>query len=274
MIRANQADAGVDQRCLTAPSRHRTGWRCRSPRSRVRLEIHIRGCSTGRTGKPPEAELAALDTASLVRQNRGRSDESTGSIVAALAFARSAAAQCPDGTPPPCEVTTGSTATSGRCWLLRQFVAGHQYHLSRRWADRGHHHPPRAARQAQVASRFAVQRYRARTTYEPAALGHELSGTSREWDCSACGPTICLVTVELLRASSGLQVWADQFDRSDADVLAIEQDIARAVSTAGARLSAPAERAFRRRGSDASCGRLRSFPPWQLLPWPSARSVR
>jgi tetratricopeptide (TPR) repeat protein len=51
------------------------------------------------------------------------------------------------------------------------------------------------------------------------------------------------VSVELLRAATGVQAWASQFDRGDEDLLAIQEDIARNVATAiGGRLL-PQERA-------------------------------
>ena len=50
------------------------------------------------------------------------------------------------------------------------------------------------------------------------------------------------VSVELLRARTGVQVWTEQFDRSDADLLSIEADIATAVASAIAGHLLPRER--------------------------------
>jgi TolB-like protein/Tfp pilus assembly protein PilF len=93
-----------------------------------------------------------------------------------------------------------------------------------------------------VTSNTTMRRYRA-SSLEPPALGRVLrvaqlvSGSVRR-----AGNRI-RVNVELLRARDGVQLWADAYDRTDADLLAIEEDIARRVATAiGGRLL-PAEQA-------------------------------
>ncbi len=50
------------------------------------------------------------------------------------------------------------------------------------------------------------------------------------------------VTVELLRAATGDQVWSNQYDRSEQDLLAIQEAVANAVATAVAGRLLPAER--------------------------------
>ncbi|MGH7613182.1 MAG: hypothetical protein ACREMW_03930, partial [Gemmatimonadales bacterium] len=94
----------------------------------------------------------------------------------------------------------------------------------------------------QVKSRTAVARYR-NATLDPGFLGRTLgvvylvNGTVRR------GAGRLRVTVELVRAASGNRLWGQQYDRTDADLLAIEEDIAKAVVTAIAGRLAPAERA-------------------------------
>ncbi|MGH7546978.1 MAG: hypothetical protein ACREMM_02230 [Gemmatimonadales bacterium] len=94
----------------------------------------------------------------------------------------------------------------------------------------------------QVKSRTAVARYRD-ATLDPGQLGRTLgvaylvNGTVRR------GARRLRVTVELVRASSGNRLWGQQYDRTDADLLAIEEDIAKSVVTAIAGRLAPAERA-------------------------------
>ncbi len=94
----------------------------------------------------------------------------------------------------------------------------------------------------QVKSRTAVARYRT-AMLDPGLLGRALNvsylvnGTVRR------GAARLRVTVELLRASSGDRVWGQQYDRTDADLLAIEADIGSAVVTAIAGRLAPTERA-------------------------------
>ena len=92
----------------------------------------------------------------------------------------------------------------------------------------------------QVKSRQAVRRYRADTNQDPAAIGRALgvaylvSGSVRHGDSLR-------VTVEMVRTATGQRVWSEQYDRSEGDVLVIEEDVGRAVATAiGGRL-VPAE---------------------------------
>jgi len=93
-----------------------------------------------------------------------------------------------------------------------------------------------------VTSNTTMRRYRNGTT-EPAQLGRELrvaqlvSGSIRR-----AGHRI-RVNVELLRARDGVQLWADAYDRTDADLLAIEEDVARAVASAIAGRLLPGEQA-------------------------------
>ncbi|MEX0690273.1 MAG: protein kinase [Gemmatimonadales bacterium] len=94
-----------------------------------------------------------------------------------------------------------------------------------------------------VKSRTAVQPFRGQSTGDPQALGsalgatHLVSGTVRR-----SGPRI-RVTVELARTVTGVRVWGDQYDRTDTDLLAIEEDVARGIASAIAGQLLPAEQA-------------------------------
>jgi serine/threonine-protein kinase len=93
-----------------------------------------------------------------------------------------------------------------------------------------------------VKSRNAVRRYRGVAIDPPTAgrtlgVAHLVSGSIRR-----AGRRL-RVTVELVRAGSGDRLWGDQYDRTDADVLVIEEDVARAVASAIAGRLLPAERA-------------------------------
>lgn len=94
----------------------------------------------------------------------------------------------------------------------------------------------------QVKSRTAVQRYRGRPIDDPTALGrtlavaHLVSGSVRR------GGGRLRVTVELTRASTGVRVWGNSYERGADDLMAVETDIAQAIAEGvGGRL-APAER--------------------------------
>jgi TolB-like protein/Tfp pilus assembly protein PilF len=94
-----------------------------------------------------------------------------------------------------------------------------------------------------VTSNTMMRRYRGAAAPEPAALGRILrvaqlvSGSVRR-----IGHRI-RVNVELLRARDGLQLWADAYDQTDADLLGIEESIARQVATAIAGRLLPDEQA-------------------------------
>src|SRR2546426_196872 len=66
---------------------------------------------------------------------------------------------------------------------------------------------------------------------EMAALGQQLRAAHLVNGSVRHAGSRLRVTVELVRASSGERVWGDQYDRSDADLLGVEEDIAREVAT-------------------------------------------
>ena len=94
----------------------------------------------------------------------------------------------------------------------------------------------------EVKSRNAVRRFRGQAAGDPAAVGralgvaHLVSGSVRREG------TRLRVTAELTRAATGVRVWGDVLEGTDADLMNVEAQIASAIATAiGGRL-APAER--------------------------------
>ncbi len=154
-------------------------------------------------------------------------------------------AQCPDGSPPPCLAATPRAAPASNSIAVLYFD-----NLSPDAADAyladglteetivrlGQ------VRRLAVKSRNAVQHFRGRATEDPAILGRLLgvaylvSGSTRR-----SGNRV-RVTVELVRAATGVRLWGDVFDRNSSDLLDIEGDIASAVATAIAGRLAPSER--------------------------------
>jgi TolB-like protein/cytochrome c-type biogenesis protein CcmH/NrfG len=153
-----------------------------------------------------------------------------------------AVVQCPDGSPPPCRAAAARTAAVP---VPNSVAVLYLDNLSRDTADAyladglteeiilrlGQ------IERLAVKSRNAVQRLRGRAAEDPAVLGRTLgvaylvSGSVRR------SGTRLRVTVELVRTAGGVRVWGDAFDRSESDLLAIEEDIARAVTSAiGGRL--------------------------------------
>lgn len=158
------------------------------------------------------------------------------------------ALQCPDGSPPPCRAQPAArpAAPAPNSVAVLYFD-----NLSHDTADAyladGLTEEITARlgqiERLQVKSRTTVQRYRGRSVDEPGVLGrtlgvaHLVSGSVRR-----AGPRV-RIAVELVRTASGDRVWGEQYDRSQVDLLAMEEDIARAVATAIAGRLLPAERA-------------------------------
>jgi len=152
--------------------------------------------------------------------------------------------QCPDGTPPPCRAPARAVAPAGNSVAVLYFenvtrdssdaylADGLTEAIAVRLGQLG---------RLEVKSRGAVRRFRD-SQLEPAALGRQIgaaylvSGTVRR------SGSRLRVTVELVRSTTGNQLWAQQFDRSGADLLAIEEDVASSVATAIAGRLLPAER--------------------------------
>jgi len=94
-----------------------------------------------------------------------------------------------------------------------------------------------------VKSRFAVRRYRGASTDDPATVGRVLGVTHLVTGSVRRSGTRLRVTVELMRAAGGDREWGDQYDRTEADFLAVEEDVARRVATVLAGWLLPTEQA-------------------------------
>ncbi len=171
-------------------------------------------------------------------------------LVVQLAVAASwnLSAQCPDGSPPPCRPALArAVAPAPNSVAVFYFE-----NLSRDTADAylaDGLTDEIIARLGQierlkVKSRTAVQHYLG-AGLEVAALSRALgvayfvNGTVRR------GGGRLRVTVELLKARSGDRLWGQQYDRTQTDLLAIQEDIAVAVATAIAGRLLPVERSSR-----------------------------
>src|SRR5438128_22725 len=155
------------------------------------------------------------------------------------------AAQCPDGSPPPCRTTTRTpTAPTPTSVAVLYFD-----NLSPDTADAyladgltedligrlGHLH------RLAVKSRAAVQRFRKRDM-NPLAGGRTLRVAQLLTGSVRRAGSQLRVTVELVRASDGEHLWGESYDRRDADLLAVEADIAGAVAGAISGRLQPGER--------------------------------
>ena len=155
-------------------------------------------------------------------------------------------AQCPDGSSPPCRVAARPAAPASNSVAVLYFD-----NLSRDTADAyladgltdeiitrlGQ------VERLTVKSGSAVRRFRGVATDDPAGLGralgvaHLVTGSVRR-----IGRGL-RVTVELVRAATGVHVWGEQYDRGDADVLAVEEAVSRAIVTGITGRLLPGERA-------------------------------
>jgi TolB-like protein/Tfp pilus assembly protein PilF len=164
-------------------------------------------------------------------------------ILLLVAMRAPLAAQCPDGSPPPCTRTRTSPPNSvavlyfenlGRDTADAYIADGLTEEVTSRLGQ--------VSRLA-VTSRMAVRRLHNAGNLPTADIGHALGAAYLVNGSVRRAGDRVRVTIELVRASSGARVWGDQYDRGTNDLLAIQEDIARAVATGVAGQLLPAERA-------------------------------
>ena len=158
-----------------------------------------------------------------------------------------AMAQCPDGTPPPCRRAARPAAAASANSVAVLYFENLSRDTSDAYLADGLTEEI-TARLGQVGrlvvtSRTAVRRLRNAATMSTPEIGRAL-GVSYLLNGSVRRSASRLrVTVELVRASSGVQAWSSQFDRSQADLLAIQEEIAVAVAAGIVGQLLPNERA-------------------------------
>lgn len=162
-----------------------------------------------------------------------------------LAFVVHLSAQCPDGSPPPCRAqptrATAAPAPNSVAVLYLDARDSADAYLAEGLTEAVIVRLGQIERLV-VKSRNAVRRFRGRAAADAGlgrALGvaHLVSGSVRR-----AGPRM-RVTVALVRAADGVQLWAEQYDRADVDLLLIEEEIAREVTRGIAGRLLPAEQA-------------------------------
>ena len=170
-------------------------------------------------------------------------------VAAALicaALVRPVWAQCPDGTPPPCRGASRANAPPGNSIAVLTFD-----NLSR---DTGQTYLAEglandiSAQLGQierltVTSRTMVRRLPNVGAMTPQAMGRALAAAYLVSGGVQGGANRVHVSVELLRAATGQAVWSSQFDRTTADLLAIQQEVAASVAAGVAGRLLPQERA-------------------------------
>ena len=159
---------------------------------------------------------------------------------------RASAAQCPDGSPPPCRAPTRAAAPAPNSVAVLYFD-----NLSRDTADAyladglTEEITVRLGRidRLAVKSRNAVRRYRGHVIDDPESLGRALGVSYLVSGSVRRSGSRVRVGVELTRAATGVRRWGDEYERADTDLFAIEEAVAGAVTEQIAGRLLPAERA-------------------------------
>ncbi len=183
-----------------------------------------------------------------VRRSGGRAVSAALPVLFLTAFPPDRlSAQCPDGSPPPCRIAhAGAAATPAATSIAVLYFDNISRDTNDAYIADGLTEELISRlgqiERLQVKSRTSVQRYRGRTIDDPAAVGRALSVAHLVNGSIRRGGGRIRVTVELTRASTGVRVWGDTYERSSDDLMAVEADIAQAIATSvGGRL-APTER--------------------------------
>lgn len=173
-----------------------------------------------------------------------RTAVAAGALCAALGLGvlGSLAAQCPDGTAPPCRSRSLSSSATSVAILYFDNLSpdtadayladGVTEELIVRIG---------AVPRLSVKSRYAVRRFRAQPARDPAQLGRELGVAYLVTGSVRRSGDHVRVTVELMRAGSGARVWGDVYDRSEGDLLSLQADLARDLAGGIIGRLAPAE---------------------------------
>ena len=169
-----------------------------------------------------------------------------GLLVAALgvwACARLAAAQCPDGTPPPCAPQRRAPAPNSVAVLTFENVTrdtSAQY-LAEGLADQIATRLGGVARLT-VISRSAVRRLHNPEQQSIQQLGRTLSAAYLVSGALRAASGRVRVNVEAVRAATGEAVWSQAYDRTSDDLIGLEEAIAVEVAAGVAGRLSPEER--------------------------------
>lgn len=159
-----------------------------------------------------------------------------------VASARLAAAQCPDGTPPPCGPRRAAPSSVAVLYFDNLSRDSSDAYISDGLTEEITARLGQVQRLA-VTSRTASKRLRGATTLSTLQIGRQLNAAYLvNGSVRRAGPRL-RVTAELVRASSGRLVWSQQYDRPVADLLALQEEIALAVARGVTGRLLPSERA-------------------------------
>ena len=162
------------------------------------------------------------------------------------ALVRPVWAQCPDGTPLPCRgaARTNNPPSNSIAVLTFDNLSRDtgQTYLAEGLANDISAQLGQIERLT-VTSRTMVRRLPNVAAMTPQAMGRALAAAYLVSGGVQGGANRVHVSVELLRAATGQAVWSSQFDRTTADLLAIQQEVAASVAAGVAGRLLPQERA-------------------------------
>ena len=159
-------------------------------------------------------------------------------VLAALAF------QCPDGSPPPCRVPRVAPVNPSSVAVLyfdnlshdtadAALAEGLTEELIIRLSQ---------VERLEVKSRYESRRVRGAAD-DPRAIGRTLRAAYLVSGSLQQAGTRIRLSVSLIRAATGAQVWGDVFDKVGEDALTVQSEVAREVTGAITGRLLPAERA-------------------------------
>jgi TolB-like protein len=160
-------------------------------------------------------------------------------LLVAVAF------QCPEGTPPPCRTAAHAAGPAPNSVAVLYFD-NRSRDTSDAYLAEGLTEQTIAqlgeVQRLTVASRFAVRRFRGEAAQDPAKVGRALNVSYLVTGSVQRSGNQLRVGVELVRANTGVRVWGEQYDRTDTDLLRLQDDIASNVATGIVGRLLPAER--------------------------------
>ncbi len=155
-------------------------------------------------------------------------------------------AQCPDGSPPPCG-RAAAVAAPGANSVAVLYFDNHSRDTANAYLADGLTEELIVrlgnVRRLEVKSRFESQRVRGGAARDPRALGRAMRAAFLVTGSLQQAGQRVRLSVSLVRTASGAQVWGNVYDRSGADILQIQSDIAGEVAGAITGQLLPAEQA-------------------------------
>ena len=150
-----------------------------------------------------------------------------------IALLLAAVFQCPDGTPPPCRGAARAAPAPTSVAVL--YFDNRSRDSADAYLAEGLTEQTIAqlgeVERLTVASRFAVRRFRGAAAQDPATVGRALNVAYLVTGSVQRSGGRLRVGVELVRATTGVRVWGQQYDRTDTDLLRLQDDIASNVAT-------------------------------------------